>query len=194
MQFVPHDSLLACGRSDRSVQQPLEEASCFVSTDTEPHVWNPNTSPIEDDQSPYGRSGRPEVVLLLERRRVCRVWQASQEATPNPAPPFFKSFISASVFSPILWQPPHPFIPSIRAMGCQCAVGIAFMAAHATACFPLLNCFTLCFMAVCTGIGCWDFSLCHILSMICVDRHGILNSQSYSCCVCSVANQRQYWV
>ena len=72
--------------------------------------------------------------------KVWRVWQASQEATPKPAPDFRSSAISASLFSPILWHPPHPFIPSIRATGWAWAVGIAFMAAQATACLPPLNC------------------------------------------------------
>ncbi len=72
--------------------------------------------------------------------KVCRVWHASHEATPNPAPFLFNSFISFSVFTPILWHPPQPFIPSVKAIGSQCVVGIAFMAAHARACFPFLNC------------------------------------------------------
>ena len=54
-------------------------------------------------------------------------------------PPFSISFISCSLLRPILWHPPHPFFPSISAIGCIWAIGKAFMAAHARACFPCLN-------------------------------------------------------
>jgi hypothetical protein len=40
--------------------------------------------------------------------------------------------------TPILWQPPQPFWPSIIAIGCQCAVGIALTEAQAAACLPFL--------------------------------------------------------
>ncbi len=73
---------------------------------------------------------------------VCRVWQASHDATPNPPLVALKSFISWGVLSPILWQAPQPFMPSVMAIGCQWMVGMAFMAAHASACLPLLNCLT----------------------------------------------------
>ena len=73
---------------------------------------------------------------------MCRVWQESQEATPNWPPCFLSSLISSSVLIPILWQPPQPFMPSIMAMGCMWKVGMAFMAAQALACLPSLNCFT----------------------------------------------------
>src|ERR1700690_463483 len=44
---------------------------------------------------------------------------------------------------PILWHAPQPFCPSIMAIGCQWIVGIAFIAAHAAACLPLLYSLTL---------------------------------------------------
>ena len=77
---------------------------------------------------------------FLEKR--CRVWQESQEATPNWPPCFLSSLISTSVLIPILWQPPQPFMPSMRAMGCMWKVGMAFREAHALACLPSLNCLT----------------------------------------------------
>src|SRR5512139_678429 len=75
--------------------------------------------------------------------KVWRVWQTSHDAVPNPGLVFRRFFISASVLIPTLWHPPQPFISSISTEGCQCIVGIAFIAAHAKACFPALYCFTL---------------------------------------------------
>jgi len=69
--------------------------------------------------------------------KVCRVWQASQEAWPKVEPAALSALISASLLMPILWQPPQPFWPSISSIGFMCVVGIAFMAAQARACLPL---------------------------------------------------------
>ena len=46
-----------------------------------------------------------------------RVWHASQEALPKPALTLARSFCSASLFRPSLWQPPQPFSPSRIATG-----------------------------------------------------------------------------
>ncbi len=73
---------------------------------------------------------------------VWRVWQASQEAMPKPRPWAFSSRTSPSLLRPSLWQPPQPFMPSIMATGWAWAVGMAFMAAQASACLPFLNCAT----------------------------------------------------
>ena len=44
--------------------------------------------------------------------KVWRVWQASHDALPKVREPSAAiSFRSASLLSPSLWQPPHPFIP-----------------------------------------------------------------------------------
>jgi hypothetical protein len=45
------------------------------------------------------------------------VWQASHEATPKPAPLAFNAWMFSSPLRPILWQPPHPFMPSDKAIG-----------------------------------------------------------------------------
>ncbi len=63
MRFVLHGFPLAYDRSDRLVQQPSPEVSCFASTSTGPHVLSLNTSPIEGGQIPCGMSGRPEAAL-----------------------------------------------------------------------------------------------------------------------------------
>src|SRR5208337_1932635 len=76
--------------------------------------------------------------------KVWRVWQASHWAAPNSVPePFWRSSTSSiRDLSPILWHPPQPFSPSVMAIGCQWMVGMAFIAAQATACLPFLNCAT----------------------------------------------------
>ena len=74
---------------------------------------------------------------LTEKR--WRVWQVSHDARPNMTPSALNCRISSSVLSPMRWQPPQPFIPSVRAMGSQCVVGMAFMLAHARACLPPWN-------------------------------------------------------
>ena len=42
--------------------------------------------------------------------------------------------------SPTRWQPPHPFIPSIRACGGMAVVGMEIIAPQATECLPCENC------------------------------------------------------
>src|SRR5512146_2465090 len=55
--------------------------------------------------------------LASATEKVWRGWQASQEAMPKVLPCARRSAISLSVLSPILWQAPQPFMPSISAMG-----------------------------------------------------------------------------
>ncbi len=87
--------------------------------------------------------------------KVWRVWQESQEAAPNSLPCWRSLTISSGDFTPILWQPPQPFSPSIIAMGCQWMVGIASIAAHALECLPCMYCSTctLWHCAQVSGVG-----------------------------------------
>ncbi len=77
--------------------------------------------------------------LASSAEKRCRLWQTSHDDAPKPAPFSIRSRTSPSVLSPTRWQPPQPFRPSIWAIGCQCTVGMAFIAAHARACFPFAN-------------------------------------------------------
>ena len=69
-----------------------------------------------------------------------RVWQASHDARPNVAPSSRSCRMSSSDLRPTRWHPPQPCMPSVRAIGSQWVVGIAFMLAHARACLPPVNC------------------------------------------------------
>src|SRR5208283_158955 len=48
---------------------------------------------------------------------VWRVWQESHEAFPKRTPDFASSATCSGDLSPILWQPPQPFIPAVIAIG-----------------------------------------------------------------------------
>src|SRR5215472_10179017 len=73
---------------------------------------------------------------------VWRVWQESQEALPKLFPSARSLAVSSIGFSPILWQPPQPFWPSMSDIGSEWIVGMAIIAAQALECLPCLYCST----------------------------------------------------
>ncbi len=126
--------------------------------------------------------------LASATEKLWRVWQASQEARPNTGTGLRRSARSASDFKPILWQPPQPFIPSIRATGWAWAMGIAFMAAQAKACLPFLNCATLSswHWAHVSGVG--ISAAAKSASVLCFSPWQV-SSRRRSGCACSTASR-----
>ena len=155
-----HGRRPACGRSGTSAPRWSRATSRSASAAPARRAWTPSTSPTADDRTPCDRSGRPAAASP-------RWWRTCDECDtrrtrPRRSPPddFRISACSASVFRPILWQPPQPLYPSINATGCACAVGMALTATHAIACFPPLNCAT-CFswhIAQVSGVGIFTFA------------------------------------
>ena len=115
-------------------------------------AWSRNTSPTADGRSPCGRFRTPAAAGPLSWRRCAACGRRRRRPRQSPPLVCLKSFISCGVFSPILWQAPQPFMPSVIAIGCQWMVGMAFMAAHASACLPPLNCLTCVVVALAAGV------------------------------------------
>ena len=80
--------------------------------------------------------------LASATEKVWRVWQASQDALPEPGPRITQLLQVRIGLQADFVAPTAPFMPSMRATGWACALGMAFIAAQATACFPRENCST----------------------------------------------------
>ena len=91
--------------------------------------------------------------------KVWRVWQASHDAAPKPLWPFATRRVCSGDFSPILWQPPQPFMPSVMRHGLPVDGGHGF---HSRPCHGVLALLELChlgFVALGAGFRGRDFGL-----------------------------------